>query len=84
MYGFFIGYASHLILDLITKEGIELLYPFKKNISIFFIKTNSNGEKIFNRFLKFIILIYIFYNIYLITKNVFHIDILSNLNLNKF
>ncbi|MDY6011954.1 metal-dependent hydrolase [Clostridium sp.] len=83
-YGFFIGYASHLILDLITKEGIELLYPFKKNISIFFIKTNSNGEKIFNRFLKFIILIYIFYNIYLITKNVFHIDILSNLNLNKF
>lgn len=83
-YGFFIGYASHLILDLITKEGVELLYPFKINISIFFIKTNSNGEKIFNKFLKFIILMYIFYNIYLITKNVFHVDILNYLSLNKF
>lgn len=83
-YGFFIGYVSHLILDLITKEGVELLYPFKKNISIFFIKTNSNGEKIFNKFLKFIILLYILYNIYLIMKNVFHVDILNYLSLNRF
>lgn len=82
-YGFFVGYASHLILDLITKEGIELLYPLKKNISIFFIKTNSSGEKIFNKFLKLIILICIIYNIFLITKNVFHVDILNHLGLNK-
>lgn len=83
-YGFFIGYASHLILDLLTKEGIELLYPCRANLNIFFIKTNSNGEKHFNRFLKFIISIYILYNVYLIANNIFHLDILNYLNLNNF
>ncbi|MTI67838.1 MAG: metal-dependent hydrolase [Firmicutes bacterium] len=32
--GFVIGYASHLIADFITTGGIELLYPWEKNIKL--------------------------------------------------
>jgi inner membrane protein len=30
VYGFIIGYGSHLFLDWITKGGIPLLFPFKR------------------------------------------------------
>ncbi|MBP1890544.1 inner membrane protein [Clostridium moniliforme] len=83
-YGFLVGYISHLILDLITKEGIELLYPIKFNFKIFFIKTNSNGEKYFNKVLKLFIFVLVIYNIFILSKNLFNFDIVTYLNLNKF
>lgn len=83
-YGFLAGYISHLILDLITKEGIELLYPIKANFKIFFIKTNSSGEKYFNKGLKLFIFILVIYNIYILSKNLFDFNIVTYLNLNKF
>lgn len=43
--GFIVGYFSHLCLDLITKEGIELFYPLTINFSILPIKTSSKMEK---------------------------------------
>lgn len=42
---FFIGYSSHLFLDLITKQGLQLFYPFKFKIHGF-IKTNGLIEKL--------------------------------------
>lgn len=45
--GFVIGYVSHLVLDLVTVQGIELLYPYKKNIKIpLGIKTNGKVENL--------------------------------------
>lgn len=45
--GFVIGYVSHLVLDLITVQGIELLYPYDKNIKIpLGIKTNGMVENL--------------------------------------
>lgn len=45
--GFVIGYVSHLVLDLVTVQGIELLYPYKKNIRIpLGIKTNGIVENL--------------------------------------
>ncbi|MEG1002581.1 MAG: metal-dependent hydrolase [Clostridium sp.] len=82
-YGFLFGYTSHLLLDLLTKEGIELFFPLKTNIKIFFIKTGSKGEKIFYNFLKGITFLLIVYNIYLILNNQFHFDILIFLKFDK-
>ncbi|HLD11001.1 MAG TPA: metal-dependent hydrolase [Candidatus Nanoarchaeia archaeon] len=43
----FIGYASHILIDCLTKEGIRILYPII-NIKISgFIKTNSFLENLF-------------------------------------
>lgn len=80
-YGFLLGYISHLFLDLLTKEGIELFYPIKANISIFFIKTNSNGEKYFNRILKFLTALTLIYSFYIISKNVFDVNLLDLLKI---
>lgn len=45
--GFVIGYVSHLVLDLVTVQGIELLYPYKKNFKIpLGIKTNGVVENL--------------------------------------
>lgn len=45
--GFSIGYFSHLIADFITNGGIELFYPWKKNMSFpITIKTGGIGENI--------------------------------------
>ncbi|OPX47194.1 metal-dependent hydrolase [Clostridium thermobutyricum] len=73
--GFLIGYISHLVLDLLTKEGIELFFPFRANIRLFNIKTGSKGEKTFHKFLKLIIAIFLIYNVYLISIRYFHIDL---------
>ena len=43
--GFLVGYVSHLFLDMITKEGIQVFYPITINFSILPIKTSSKGEK---------------------------------------
>ncbi|NBI05841.1 metal-dependent hydrolase [Senegalia massiliensis] len=58
--GFYIGYLFHLIADLFTKGGIELLYPFSENFSFpLSIKTGGTIENI----VSFILLIYSFYSI---------------------
>lgn len=56
-----IGYASHIILDAITKSGIQLLWPFFSRIRGF-IRTNSMLEKILFLFLCIVdIYIIVFY-----------------------
>lgn len=72
-FGFLCGYLSHLALDIITSEGIELLFPWKANIKIAKIKTGSKLEKLVNKLIKFINLLLLVYNIYLISYSVFGI-----------
>ena len=64
--GFIVGYASHLCLDLLTKEGIELFYPISINFSILPIKTSSKSEKIFCKILNFIFIFLLGYRFYLL------------------
>lgn len=42
-YGIYfgIGYASHLILDMLNFQGIQLLYPLKKKVSLKLCKSNG-------------------------------------------
>ncbi len=63
-YGFWFGYASHIFLDLFTHQGVELLFPLKLNINFLNLKTNSVGEKIFNKLLKVLYILPILYYIY--------------------
>ncbi|OGD78236.1 hypothetical protein A2368_02840 [Candidatus Collierbacteria bacterium RIFOXYB1_FULL_49_13] len=49
---FIIGLASHIIADMLTREGVPLLYPWKKKfgippIKLMRIKTNSWVERLF-------------------------------------
>ena len=45
--GLTIGYATHLLADLLTVRGCPVLFPFsKKNIKFMNIKTGSRGEYI--------------------------------------
>lgn len=60
-YGFYIGYGSHIILDLFNPQGVELFYPCKYNFKIFKIKTNSTMEKLFNGVLNILSSILIIY-----------------------
>lgn len=62
--GFLIGYLSHLCLDLITKEGIEIFSPISINISILPIKTSSKSEKIICKVLNFILIFLMGYRFY--------------------
>lgn len=75
--GFILGYTSHLALDLLTREGIELLFPFRFNIKLFHIKTGSKGEVAFHKFLKLIIFLFLIYNIYLLSLRYFNINLLN-------
>lgn len=65
-YGFWFGYASHIFLDLFTYQGVELLFPLRINVKFLNLKTNSLGEKIFNKMLKILsilLLLYYSYNL---------------------
>ena len=64
--GFIIGCSSHMMLDLFTKEGIELLYPIDINFSLMPIKTNSKTEKLICKILNFIIIFLIGYRFYIL------------------
>lgn len=75
--GFIAGYISHLILDFLTSEGIELFYPWKTNFKIAKIKTGSKTEKIINKVLKIFNLLLIICNIVLILSDILGINILS-------
>ena len=43
--GIVIGYGSHIILDLFTREGVAFFHPIKKTICLGDIKTSSRKEK---------------------------------------
>lgn len=62
--GFLIGCFSHIVLDLFTKEGIELLYPIGINFFLMPIKTNSKTEKIICKILNFIVIFLLGYRFY--------------------
>lgn len=78
-FGFICGYLSHLALDFITSEGIELFFPWKVNIKIAKIRTGSKLEKLINKFIKLINLLLVIYNIYLLSYSVFGITLFKNL-----
>ena len=63
--GFVLGCFSHMCLDFITKEGIELLYPIQINFSILPIKTNSKYEKFLSKILSFFIIFLLGYRFYI-------------------
>lgn len=63
--GFIIGYVSHICLDLITKEGVEIFYPLSINFSILPIKTSSKTEKVFAKALSFAIVFLLGYRFYI-------------------
>lgn len=44
--GFFVGYLSHLLLDLFTLQGIMLFYPFSKKRVGFGVKSGGLIEEI--------------------------------------
>lgn len=50
-WSFALGCGSHLLLDMMTKQGLQL-YPFKKKIKGF-IKVGSLAEKVFFVFILF-------------------------------
>jgi len=64
--GLIIGCFSHIILDLFTKEGVELLYPIDINFSLMPIKTNSKTEKLICKVLNFIIIFLLGYRFYIL------------------
>ena len=64
--GFLIGYISHLALDLLTKEGIEIFYPISINFSLLHIKTNSKTEKLIYKIFNFIFIFLLGYRFYLL------------------
>lgn len=63
--GFIIGILSHVFLDLLTKEGVELFYPLQTNFSILPIKTSSRTEKNICKLLNVLVVFLIGYRFYL-------------------
>lgn len=64
--GFIIGYISHLCLDMITKEGIQIFYPICINLSLLPIKTGSKSEKIIRKSLNFVFIFLLGYRFYIL------------------
>ena len=64
--GILIGSISHIFLDLLTKEGVELFYPLGLNFSILPIKTNSKLEKKIYKFLNLFTIFLLGYRFYML------------------
>ena len=64
--GCIIGCFSHLVLDLFTKEGVELLYPIDINFSLMPIKTSSKTEKFLCKILNFAVIFLLGYRFYIL------------------
>ena len=64
--GFIIGYISHIVLDIITKEGVQLFYPICVNLSLLPIKTSSKVEKLIYKILNFIFIFLLGYKFYVL------------------
>ena len=69
-YGILLGYLSHIVLDLFTYEGVDLLFPLGFNIKLSRIKTSSKLEKHLYRIIKFISINFILYYLYIYFINV--------------
>ena len=65
--GILAGVISHILLDLITKDGVELFYPIGVNFSLLPIKTSSRAEKNIAKFLGALAFFLIGYRFYLLT-----------------
>lgn len=76
--GFIFGYISHLVLDFLTIEGIELLFPWKTNFKIAKIKTGSKIEKFINKIIRIINIILIIQNVFLISHSIIGTKFLLN------
>lgn len=55
MMPWLVGYVSHLALDFLTKEGIQILFPYPKFFSLHLIQTGGIAELTYVVFLIFII-----------------------------
>ncbi|SCI25629.1 metal-dependent hydrolase [Romboutsia sp. Marseille-P6047] len=64
--GIIIGSMSHICLDLLTKEGVELFYPITINFSILSIKTSSKLEKNICKFLNLVVIFLLGYRFYIL------------------
>ena len=47
LYGFWVGYLSHLVLDAFTKLGIPVGFGYYPRFSLKLMKTGGVGEKVF-------------------------------------
>ncbi|GAA0699793.1 metal-dependent hydrolase [Paraclostridium ghonii] len=63
-YGMLCGYASHIILDIFTYEGVDLFFPLGFHFKLSRLKTSSKGERYVNKIIKFISINLILYNLY--------------------
>ena len=59
--GITIGILSHILLDLMNRQGVCLLYPFKKKYHFFKIKTSSTLEKVTRYIMIIILFVFIIY-----------------------
>lgn len=62
--GLMIGHISHILLDLLTIQGVCLFYPLKKKTSVANFKTGGLGEKVVNHLLRFSTVGYLLYVVY--------------------
>ncbi|PJC45472.1 hypothetical protein CO037_01280, partial [Candidatus Pacearchaeota archaeon CG_4_9_14_0_2_um_filter_30_8] len=63
--GFLVGYGTHLLGDLVTKQGLRLFYPFKFRIHGF-LKTGGKIES-------FLFLFFGIFDLFLIFKLIFEV-----------
>lgn len=63
MSGVVMGCVSHIVLDILTIEGVELFYPCKKRISLLALNTGQKKEQLVNKILTVFIYIFIGMNI---------------------
>lgn len=62
---FVLGMASHILVDMFNPEGVELLWPYKKNISFpVTVTTGGIGEKVICYLFAIVILIFCYKNIF--------------------
>ena len=54
---FVIGYGSHLVLDSVTKQGVNFIYPIKQFRISGFIKTGGLFERVFFWLLVFLVVV---------------------------
>ena len=47
VYGFWVGYLSHLVLDMLTPLGIPIAFTYHPRLKIPLMKTGSLGERFF-------------------------------------
>ncbi len=65
--GFFVGYLSHLFLDIFTTSGLKLFWPiYNRNISLLNLKTGGILEE-------FLFILLLLGDIFLVGKNFFDI-----------